>query len=144
MSQGAPLRHTSLTVLQGRFLQAMVEIQPLSDALRNLKQIASRHKEAIIAGTLEAVMSVRASKEMEKIREWLKFESVDSSQRMSSLLNDRAKGTGLWFFENRAFVDFMDGQTKVLSVQGQGMALATLETLGLTTLLAGCAKSTIM
>lgn len=110
----------------------MVEIKPLSDALKDLKQISSRHQEAIIAGTLEVVMNIQASDEMERIRRWLNFDSVDSTQRMSSLLNDRAKGTGLWFFENRAFLDFIEGQTKVLSIQGKGMALARPEILSLT------------
>ena len=107
-----------LTIVQGRFLKAMVEIKPLSDALKDLKQISSRHQEAIIAGTLEVVMNIQASDEIERIRKWLNFDTVDSSPRMSSLLNDRAKGTGLWFFENRAFVDFIEGHTKMLSIQG--------------------------
>ncbi|KAL1712298.1 hypothetical protein EV715DRAFT_161296, partial [Schizophyllum commune] len=109
-------------------LSAMVEIKPLSEALKDLKQISSRHQEAIIAGTLEVVMNIQASDEMNDIRKWLNFDTVNSSHRMSSLLNDRAKGTGLWFFENRAFVDFIEGQTKMLSIQGK----------------AGCGKSTII
>ena len=125
-------RHASLTIVQGRFLKAMVEIKPLSDALKDLKQISSRHQEAIIAGTLEVVMNIQASDEIERIRKWLNFDTVDSSQRMSSLLNDRAKGTGLWFFKNRAFVDFIEGHTKMLSIQGKGMALARPEILSLT------------
>ncbi|KAL1750100.1 hypothetical protein FB107DRAFT_224456, partial [Schizophyllum commune] len=112
----------------GRFLKAVVEIKPLSDALKDLKQISSRHQEAIIAGTLEVVMNIQASDEIERIRKWLNFDTVDSSPRMSSLLNDRAKGTGLWFFENRAFVDFIEGHTKMLSIQGK----------------AGCGKSTVI
>ncbi|KAL1711391.1 hypothetical protein EV715DRAFT_166998, partial [Schizophyllum commune] len=94
----------------------------------DLKQISSRHQEAIIAGTFEMAMNIHASDELERIRKWLNFDSVDSSRRMSSLLNDRAKGTGLWFFENRAFVDFIEGHTKMLSIQGK----------------AGCGKSTII
>ena len=101
-----------------------MEIKPLSDALKNLKQISSRHQEAIIAGTLEVVMNIQASDEIERIRKWLNFDTVDSSQRMSSLLNDRAKGTGLWFFENCAFVDFIEGHIRMLSIQGKGVALA--------------------
>ncbi|KAL1712300.1 hypothetical protein EV715DRAFT_162937, partial [Schizophyllum commune] len=95
---------------------------------RGGEQISSRHQEAIIAGTLEVVMNIQASEEMERIRKWLNFESVDSSQRVSSLLNDRAKGTGLWFFATHAFVNFIEGQSKVLSIQGK----------------AGCGKSTIL
>ena len=71
-------------------MKAMVEIKPLSDALKDLKQISSRHQEAIIAGTLEVVMNIQASDEIERIRKWLNFDTVDSSPRMSSLLNDRA------------------------------------------------------
>ncbi|KAL1725750.1 hypothetical protein EV714DRAFT_277196 [Schizophyllum commune] len=112
----------------GRFLKALVEMKPLSDALKDLKQISSRHQEAIIAGTLEVVMNVQASDEMERIMKWLNFDTVDSSQRTSSLLNDRAEGTGLWLFQSPAFLDFMEGQTKVLSIQGH----------------AGCGKSTII
>ncbi|KAL1712051.1 hypothetical protein EV715DRAFT_176733, partial [Schizophyllum commune] len=112
----------------GRFLKAMVEIKPLSEALKDLKQISSRHQEAIIAGTLEVAMNIQASDEMERIMKWLNFDTVDSSQRTSSLLNDRAEGTGLWLFQTPAFLDFMEGQTRVLSVQGH----------------AGCGKSTII
>ncbi|KAL1712201.1 hypothetical protein EV715DRAFT_214123, partial [Schizophyllum commune] len=108
--------------------EAMVEIKPLSDALKDLKQISSRHQEAIIAGTFEMAMNIQASDEMEKIMKWLNFDSVDSSQRMSSLLNDRAEGTGLWLFRSPAFLHFMEGGKKVLSIQGD----------------AGCGKSTII
>ena len=137
-------RHASLTIVQGRFLKAMVEIKPLSEALKDLKQISSRHQEAIIAGTLEVAMNIQASDEMERIMKWLNFDTVDSSQRTSSLLNDRAEGTGLWLFQTPAFLDFMEGQTRVLSIQGHGMALAKRVVLCLTISTAGCGKSTIM
>ena len=57
-------RHASLTIVQGRFLKAMVEIKPLSEALKDLKQISSRHQEAIIAGTLEVAMNIDAKEKM--------------------------------------------------------------------------------
>ena len=75
---------------------------------------------------------------------WLRFDSVDSSQRMSSLLNDRAEGTGLWLFDNKTFVKFLEGQIKVLSIQGKGTVTGPSKFLVLTLLLAGCGKSTIM
>ncbi|KAL1725544.1 hypothetical protein EV714DRAFT_287822 [Schizophyllum commune] len=111
-----------------RFLEAMVEIKPLSEAMKDLKQISSHHQEAIIAGTLEVAMNIQASDEMERIMKWLNFDTVDPSQRTSSLPNDRAEGTGLWLFQTPAFLDFMEGQTRVLSIQGH----------------AGCGKSTII
>ncbi|KAI5889907.1 ankyrin [Schizophyllum commune H4-8] len=103
----------------GRFLKAVAEIRPLSDALEDLERITSYYKEAIIAGTLDVVTNIKTSDEMERIMAWLKYDSVDSSQRISSLLNDRMKGTGLWLFEHRAFVDFMEAQTRVLVIQGK-------------------------
>ncbi|KAI5826991.1 hypothetical protein K523DRAFT_418788 [Schizophyllum commune Tattone D] len=112
----------------GRVLKALVDIRPLSGSLQELRRITSRYKEAIVAGTLEVVTNIKASDELERIRMWLRFDSVDSSQRMSSLLNDRAEGTGLWLFDNKTFVKFLEGQMKVLSIQGK----------------AGCGKSTIM
>ncbi|KAL1749747.1 hypothetical protein FB107DRAFT_280362 [Schizophyllum commune] len=112
----------------GRVLKALVDIRPLSGSLQGLRRITSRYKEAIVAGTLEVVTGIKASEELERIRMWLRFDSVDSSQRMSSLLNDRAEGTGLWLFDNKTFVKFLEGQIKVLSIQGK----------------AGCGKSTII
>ena len=94
--------------------------------------ITSRYKEAIVAGTLEVVTNIKASDELERIRMWLRFDSVDSSQRMSSLLNDRAEGTGLWLFENKTFVKFLEGQIKVLSIQGKGTMTGTSKFLVLT------------
>ncbi|KAL1711635.1 hypothetical protein EV715DRAFT_215088 [Schizophyllum commune] len=93
-----------------------------------LRRITSRYQEAIVAGTLEVVTNIKASDELERIRMWLKYDSVDSSQRISSLLNDRAKGTCLWFIEKYAFVDLMEGQRCMLPIQGQ----------------AGCGKSTLL
>ena len=93
-------------------MRALVDIRPLSDSLQGLRRISSRYKEAIVAGTLEGVTYMQASDEMERILEWLKYDSVDSFQRISSLLNDRAKGTCLWFLENHAFVDLMEGQRR--------------------------------
>ena len=90
------------------------------------------------------VTNIKASDELERIRMWLRFDSVDSSQRMSSLLDDRAEGTGLWLFENKTFVKFLEGQIKVLSIQGKGTMAGSSKFLVLTLLLAGCGKSTIM
>ena len=112
--------------------------------MRGLRRITSRYKEAIVAGTLEVVTNIKASDELERIRMWLRFDSVDSSQRMSSLLNDRAEGTGLWLFENKTFVKFLEGQIKVLSIEGKGTVAGQFKFLVLTLLLAGCGKSTIM
>ena len=137
-------RRARFIALQGRFLEAMVEIKPLSDALKDLRRVASLHNEAVIAGTLEAVTNIQASDEMEKILAWLKYDSVDSFQRISSLLNDRAKGTCLWLLENHAFVDLMEGQRRVLPIQGQGMVLTRLQIISLTLLPAGCGKSTLL
>ena len=137
-------RRARFIALQGRFLEAMVEIKPLSDALKDLRRVASLHNEAVIAGTLEAVTNIQASDEMEKILAWLKYDSVDSFQRISSLLNDRAKGTCLWLLENHAFVDLMEGQRRVLPIQGQGMVLTRSRIVSLTLLPAGCGKSTLL
>ncbi|KAL1725754.1 hypothetical protein EV714DRAFT_277198 [Schizophyllum commune] len=112
----------------GQFMRALVDIRPLSDSLQGLRRISSRYKEAIIAGTLEVVTHGKVSDELERILGWLEFGSVDSSKRMSSLLNDRAEGTGLWFLDDQTFVNFLKGETKVLSIQGK----------------AGCGKSTII
>ncbi|KAL1712198.1 hypothetical protein EV715DRAFT_214140 [Schizophyllum commune] len=119
------MRHANYA---GRVLKALVDIRPLSDSLQGLRRITSRYKEAIVAGTLEVVTGIKASEELERIRMWLRFDSVDSSQRMSSLLNDRAEGTGLWLFDDKTFVKFLEGQIKVLSIEGK----------------AGCGKSTIV
>ena len=121
-----------------------MEIKPLSDALKDLRRITSLHNEAVIAGTLEAVTNMQASDEIERILAWLKYDSVESSQRISSLLNDRAKGTCLWFLENHAFVDLMEGQRRVLPIQGQGMVLTRSQIISLTLLPAGCGKSTLL
>ena len=125
-------------------MRALVDIRPLSDSLQGLRRISSRYKEAIVAGTLEGVTYMQASDEMERILEWLKYDSVDSFQRISSLLNDRAKGTCLWFLENHAFVDLMEGQRRVLPIQGQGMVLTRSQIISLTLLPAGCGKSTLL
>ncbi|KAL1750101.1 hypothetical protein FB107DRAFT_252357 [Schizophyllum commune] len=60
----------------GRFLKAMVEIKPLSDALKELQRISWRQQEAIIAGTLEVAMEIRTSDEMERIMKWLNFDTT--------------------------------------------------------------------
>ena len=125
-------------------MRALVDIRPLSDSLQGLRRISSRYKEAIVAGTLEGVTYMQASDEMERILEWLKYDSVDSFQRISSLLNDRAKGTCLWFLESHAFVDLMEGQRSMLPIQGQGMVLTRLQIISLTLLPAGCGKSTLL
>lgn len=137
-------RHALSIVSQGRFLKAVVEIKPLSDALKDLRRITLLHNEAVIAGTLEAVTNMQASDEIERILAWLKYDSVESSQRISSLLDDRAKGTCVWFLENHAFVELMEGQRRVLPIQGQGMVLTRLQIISLTLLPAGCGKSTLL
>ena len=76
---------------------------------------------------MEVVTIIKVSDELERILGWLEFGSVDSSKRMSSLLNDRAEGTGLWFFDDQTFVNFLKGKTKVLSIQGKGAMLGWSE-----------------
>ncbi|KAL1749896.1 hypothetical protein FB107DRAFT_194687, partial [Schizophyllum commune] len=125
---GRLLYDTSLELLVQVLTVFGVIMKMRHEKYAGLRRITSRYKEAIVAGTLEVVTNIKASDELERIRMWLRFDSVDSSQRMSSLLNDRAEGTGLWLFENKTFVKFLEGQIKVLSIQGK----------------AGCGKSTIM
>ncbi|KAL1712450.1 hypothetical protein EV715DRAFT_183509, partial [Schizophyllum commune] len=125
---GRLLYETSLELLVQVLTVFGVIMKLRHEKYAGLRRITSRYKEAIVAGTLEVVTNIKASDELERIRMWLRFDSVDSSQRMSSLLNDRAEGTGLWLFENKTFVKFLERQIKVLSIQGK----------------AGCGKSTIV
>ncbi|KAL1712197.1 hypothetical protein EV715DRAFT_166445, partial [Schizophyllum commune] len=125
---GRLLYDTSLELLVQVLTVFGVIMNMRHEKYAGLRRITSRYKEAIVAGTLEVVTNIKASDELERIRMWLRFDSVDSSQRMNSLLNDRAEGTGLWLFDNKTFVKFLEGQMKVLSIQGK----------------AGCGKSTIM
>ena len=132
--------------VQGRFCDAVKENKPLSDALKVLEQISSRHKAAVGAGTLGIVANIEASDELKEIRRWLGYDAVEPSQtrRINTLLNDRAKGTCSWFWINREFANFVEGHTKVLSVEGKGEELVRLEFIKLTSSLAGCGKSTTM
>ncbi|KAL1725993.1 hypothetical protein EV714DRAFT_287508 [Schizophyllum commune] len=116
---GRLLYDTSLELLVQVLTVFGVIMNMRHEKYAELRRITSRYKEAIVAGTLEVVTNIKASDELERIRMWLRFDSVDSSQRMSSLLNDRAEGTGLWLFENKTFVKFLEGQIKVLSIQGK-------------------------
>ncbi|KAL1703968.1 hypothetical protein EV121DRAFT_163623, partial [Schizophyllum commune] len=125
---GRLLYDSSIELLAQIITVLGVVMQMRREKYAGLRRISSRYKEAIIAGTLEVVTHGKVSDELERILGWLEFGSVDSSKRMSSLLNDRAEGTGLWFFDDQTFVNFLKGETKVLSIQGK----------------AGCGKSTIM
>ncbi|KAL1725755.1 hypothetical protein EV714DRAFT_191992, partial [Schizophyllum commune] len=125
---GRLLYDSSIELLAQIITVLGVVMQMRREKYAGLRRIISRYKEEIIAGTLEGVTYMQASDEMERILEWLKYDSVDSFQRISSLLNDRAKGTCLWFLENHAFVDLMEGQRSMLPIQGQ----------------AGCGKSTLL
>ncbi|KAL1712204.1 hypothetical protein EV715DRAFT_180798, partial [Schizophyllum commune] len=125
---GRMLYETSVELLVQVLTVLAVIMKMKRKKYAGLRRITSRYKEAIVAGTLEVVTNIKTSDELDRIRAWLCFGSVDSSQRMSSLLNDRAEGTGLWLFDNKTFVKFLDGRAKVLSIQGK----------------AGCGKSTIM
>ncbi|KAL1725047.1 hypothetical protein EV714DRAFT_188636, partial [Schizophyllum commune] len=125
---GRLLYDSSIELLAQIITVLGVVMQMRREKYAGLRHISSRYKEEIIAGTLKGVTYMQASDEMERILEWLKYDSVDSFQRISSLLNDRAKGTCLWFLENHAFVDLMEGQRSMLPIQGQ----------------AGCGKSTLL
>ncbi|KAL1750258.1 hypothetical protein FB107DRAFT_294676 [Schizophyllum commune] len=118
----------------GRFCDAVKGNRPLSDALKVLEKTSSRHKAAIGAGTFGIVANIEASDELKEIRQWLGNDAVEPSQtrRMNTLLNYRAKGTCSWLWMNRGFANFLEGHTKILSVEGKGEEFAKLELMKLT------------
>ena len=136
----------SLNTVQGRFCDAVKGNRPLSDALKVLEKTSSRHKAAIGAGTLGIVANIEASDELKEIRRWLGYDAVEPFQtrRINTLLNDCAKGTCSWLWRNREFAKFLEGCTKILSVEGKGGEFVESESIKLTSSLAGCGKSTTM
>ncbi|KAL1750073.1 hypothetical protein FB107DRAFT_186925, partial [Schizophyllum commune] len=127
--RGQLLSDTSVNLL----VQVIIVLSVIAKMRRDgfvLEKTSSRHKAAIGAGTFGIVANIEASDELKEIRQWLGNDAVEPSQtrRMNTLLNDRAKGTCSWLWMNRGFANFLEGHTKILSVEGK----------------AGCGKSTII
>ncbi|KAL1731682.1 hypothetical protein EV714DRAFT_271481 [Schizophyllum commune] len=74
----------------------------------------------------EDILEERKSDDEGKIFQWLQY--PDCSAKINSLLYDRAKGTGSWFFDSNEFSALKTGKKRVLWLEGS----------------AGCGKSTIM
>ena len=53
-----------------------------------------------------------------KIFQWLQY--PDCSAKINSLLYDRAKGTGSWFFDSNEFSALKTGKKRVLWLEGSG------------------------
>ncbi|KAL1673725.1 hypothetical protein EV122DRAFT_222098, partial [Schizophyllum commune] len=125
--RGQLLSDTSVNLL----VQVIIVLSVIAKMRRDgyvLEQTSSRHKAAIGAGTFGIVANIEASDELKGIRQWLGYDAVEPHQtrRMNTLLNDRARGTCSWLWMNWGFANFLEGQTKILSVEGK----------------AGCGKST--
>ena len=79
-----------------------------------------------------------------KIFQWLQY--PDCSAKINSLLYDRAKGTGSWFFDSNEFSALKTGKKRVLWLEGSGTPSGSdrNELRKLIYDAAGCGKSTIM